>query len=811
MVRPVARRNVQAIDLTSDESDGFADDDAAHQDAESIGQPVYEAEELPLDENPHGHADTDSREIIDLTAIPDVDVPPSEHGSSGIEDAEQTNIGAEAELISEAMCLQLVLDVFPDISVDHVLTMIQEKTTNLTRTKEDGERIVNELLEGDFPKEADVKSKKRRREDSGEPSDYETDKRDVGTSDHQDAIDLLLDEFPDVPGRHIINTFRQHKTLFKTYIVLEGQLRRYQHVARTFAKPARPRKKRGTALLLIESESQLPKELHAAKKRVDKDAVKRRKLEETKQAEETNLQQARIDKTMGECQCCFTESPLNRMISCSGKDMHLFCTDCPKQYIETEMGQSKCRPVCFASTECQGTFSRAQLQQILDNKTFERLEHMQQQQDIAAAGLDFLSECPFCDFKAELPPVEIDKEFRCQNVNCGKTSCRLCNKETHIPLSCKEAKKDGQISLRHVVEEAMSAALIRKCNKCQTPFIKELGCNKMSCTKCGNKQCYLCSKNVESYRHFGDPDKGCCELHDNVEAVHEQAVKKAAEEAMAQVRAENPDVSDADLMVQVSNRVKRAEAARKERAGERLNEFPYEMLGGELAHRHGAAGQPQRLVFQFGHAVGEVDRQHAAAVEQPRFAHILNHMEAVGPQGVQQGVAPQPGFQFHGHPPFQDAMNPPAPIDRHAQAAHRHFQHQLLAAANRGRRAQHVERIRPRHEPQNVGRVIAGQGAQAPLNMPGAPREVGRHRLQQRHQDLERLARQMPNEPPLPEVPAMPARPAHGVGRRLPNGHGANADAGVGGGLAFGGLDVNRALRDNENWLAYQQRHLPGQ
>lgn len=80
---------------------------------------------------------------------------------------------------------------------------------------------------------------------------------------------------------------------------------------------------------------------------------------------------------------------------------------------------------------------------------------------------------------------------------------------------------------------------------------------------------------------------------------------------MAQVRAENPEVSDADLMVQVSNRVKQAEAARRERAGERLNEFPYEMVGDQLAHRHGfagpavplyAAGQdPQQYVFPFRH------------------------------------------------------------------------------------------------------------------------------------------------------------------------------------------------------------------
>ena len=209
---------------------------------------------------------------------------------------------------------------------------------------------------------------------------------------------------------------------------------------------------------------------------------------ESEQAEELNLQRAQSNNEMGECQCCFSDCPLNRMVSCASNGTHRFCFDCFKQYVKTEMGQSHCRPVCFATDNCHGTFSRQQLRRVLDEKTFDRLEHMQQQQDLEAAGLDFLSECPFCDFKMECPPVEIDREFRCQNNKCHKTSCRLCQKETHIPLSCNEAKKDEQLTLRHVVEEAMSAALIRTCNRCKHQFVKDHGCNKMTCSHCRNVQ-----------------------------------------------------------------------------------------------------------------------------------------------------------------------------------------------------------------------------------------------------------------------------------------------------------------------------------
>jgi TRIAD3 protein (E3 ubiquitin-protein ligase RNF216) len=201
-----------------------------------------------------------------------------------------------------------------------------------------------------------------------------------------------------------------------------------------------------------------------------------------------NLQNAQSNDQMGECACCFDDVPLNRMISCNGTIAHSYCLQCPKRQIETQMGLSNCRPKCFGVNNCEGTFTRKDLQEVLSDQTFDRLEHMQQLEDLAAAGLDFLSECPFCDFKMECPPVEVDKEFRCQNKKCGKTSCRLCEKETHIPLSCKEADKDGQITLRHIVEEAMSAALIRQCNRCKHPFVKDHGCNKMTCSHCRNVQ-----------------------------------------------------------------------------------------------------------------------------------------------------------------------------------------------------------------------------------------------------------------------------------------------------------------------------------
>ena len=48
----------------------------------------------------------------------------------------------------------------------------------------------------------------------------------------------------------------------------------------------------------------------------------------------------------------------------------------------------------------------------------------------------------------------------------------------------KEAETKGRVT----VEEAISQAKIRYCPKCKKAFLKESGCNKMTCG-CGTKSC----------------------------------------------------------------------------------------------------------------------------------------------------------------------------------------------------------------------------------------------------------------------------------------------------------------------------------
>jgi hypothetical protein len=95
----------------------------------------------------------------------------------------------------------------------------------------------------------------------------------------------------------------------------------------------------------------------------------------------------------------------------------------------------------------------------------------------------------------------------------------------------------------------MTAAFVKKCNKCQRPFLKEYGCNKITCP-CGNSQCYICSANVNGYTHFG-VSIGLCPLYDDDDTTERERreVAVAQKRAMLNVLATRDDIIEDDLAV----------------------------------------------------------------------------------------------------------------------------------------------------------------------------------------------------------------------------------------------------------------------
>ena len=97
----------------------------------------------------------------------------------------------------------------------------------------------------------------------------------------------------------------------------------------------------------------------------------------------------------------------------------------------------------------------------------------------------------------------LPRRFCCRSPTCGLASCLQCSKAWQDPHVCYES---ASLSLRKAIEGARTAALKRTCPRCGLGFVKESGCNKLTCV-CGYVMCYTCRQGLggrgnEGYEHF---------------------------------------------------------------------------------------------------------------------------------------------------------------------------------------------------------------------------------------------------------------------------------------------------------------------
>ncbi|KAJ3413020.1 hypothetical protein HDV05_008611 [Chytridiales sp. JEL 0842] len=198
--------------------------------------------------------------------------------------------------------------------------------------------------------------------------------------------------------------------------------------------------------------------------------------------------------------------------------------------------KSKTELKCLDSNGCKFSFPRSEIVRFLPPKVLEGYDRLCQEEDLRKAGLSDLAKCPFCDYAAIMATdPAVDKLFHCQN----------------------KASKDDVIDARHLVEEAMTQALLRECPGCKAKFFKTEGCNKMQCPQCRKLMCYICKAQINGYDHFANDPQGkvqkgkTCPLWDDSVKRNEEEVARAAKIAAANISAENPDFKVEDLTVKL--------------------------------------------------------------------------------------------------------------------------------------------------------------------------------------------------------------------------------------------------------------------
>ena len=373
---------------------------------------------------------------------------------------------------------------------------------------------------------------------------------------------------------------------------------------------------------------ELKREILAARKVRRKEEANQKTKMEVSAAAAAKEKEYRDRGEIMDCGTCCDDYPTYNFVHCDGDCPHFLCFGCLQRYTDTEIGNQRYKLNCLDDSGCTATYSRKERQRALDPKSFDTLERLQQQAELKLANMAGLENCPFCDFAAICPPVQTDREFRCRNPECEKISCRLCRKDSHIPMSCKEYKESLGVDERHAVEEAMTKALLKTCPKCSKQILKQDGCNKIICF-CGGMLCDYCGKDItkEGYQHFEGPSQSKskkCPTHDNFHERRKAEVNKAEAEAIKKAREENPNLTEEQLKLKFSKAVE--------------NDLPNRALPN-------LDGLPQHVRE---HVVNRLDLVHRLGLGPPGWA----------PDQVAPQIMPE-ALRFPNAPPYQ-----PMPVDR---------------------------------------------------------------------------------------------------------------------------------------------------
>ncbi|KAI9869607.1 MAG: hypothetical protein M1830_005302 [Pleopsidium flavum] len=221
----------------------------------------------------------------------------------------------------EEVCLNRVLEVFPDIDHEHVRQLYKARPViagEAAPHNDPSEHLIVKVLDaGTYPKEKDRRKElKRKRAASaassqGETAAWEVAEREKATTQYsEEARNLLKEEFPYIPTRFVDQTFRQHGHLYPTYFALEREERTYDESKfPPYNRIKNPRKQKASSCLSPFPMSppgplviELLKELEAARKKRRKEDTKRQLQKDEEDAEASNEREHRENGMMMECQ-----------------------------------------------------------------------------------------------------------------------------------------------------------------------------------------------------------------------------------------------------------------------------------------------------------------------------------------------------------------------------------------------------------------------------------------------------------------------------------------------------------------------------
>jgi TRIAD3 protein (E3 ubiquitin-protein ligase RNF216) len=258
------------------------------------------------------------------------------------------------------------------------------------------------------------------------------------------------------------------------------------------------------------------------------------RIEEEKQIEEF--------KNCNTCQICFTDID-NRddLIQCSNtnhKFKHFTCETCLCEYIKSHITDGIASYDCMfnSSDKCNGVYNDLDIRRAISHHDNPCELYAKWSETTLLSNIMKMANicenyliCPLCCHWGcifDIPPGADKQAFFIKCESCTKSWCNLCKRIAHPGVSCYsiQFKPEENLETRteficKMLQDIVSRVLTHSCSTCGSVYIKDEGCNLMTCPKCGALSCYICNtglyvKNNTKYWHFtghhlADPTAGC--------------------------------------------------------------------------------------------------------------------------------------------------------------------------------------------------------------------------------------------------------------------------------------------------------------
>lgn len=236
-------------------------------------------------------------------------------------------------------------------------------------------------------------------------------------------------------------------------------------------------------------------------------------------------------KTGKYCICCDESTSKGITLHKTRRQTHRLCSVCAEGYLGPRITQTlnNIKQKIWTNTcdiECPGTYHgvhrnqckcRVNIQNLQFNYDSPLITDILRLMEVTSDKNLILCPTRDCPNIIRIHPDDPITHTYCDK--CRASWCRNCMSQPyHDGMTCLEYEaKQSTTENGKLVSKMLSDGTLKLCPRCKAPTTKikdaqgnYVGCNKIVCSSCNTKWCWLCGDTDISYNHFNSQGQGSC-------------------------------------------------------------------------------------------------------------------------------------------------------------------------------------------------------------------------------------------------------------------------------------------------------------